>query len=92
MSVAEATAAVKSLQPPVNHYRTFDIRLKESPRSGRIIFRTKGLEIGYPGTPLFKADDIELNRPGMCGSNWAKRNRQDNLFANLAGQIGPIGR
>ncbi|MFZ0544636.1 MAG: ABC-F family ATP-binding cassette domain-containing protein, partial [Candidatus Promineifilaceae bacterium] len=62
MSVAEATAAVKSLRPPVNHYRTFDIRLKDSPRSGKIVLRTKALEIGYPGNSLFTADDIELHR------------------------------
>jgi ATP-binding cassette subfamily F protein 3 len=96
MSVGEATAAVKGLQGPVNHYRTFDIRLKDSPRSGRIIFRTQDLEIGYPGTPLFTADDIELTRlecaaligPNGTGKTTFLRTLLDRMEP-LAGEIQP---
>jgi ATP-binding cassette subfamily F protein 3 len=36
--------------------------LRASHRSGNIILRTNDLEIGYPGNPLFAAEDIELHR------------------------------
>ncbi|MCI0395213.1 MAG: ATP-binding cassette domain-containing protein, partial [Chloroflexi bacterium] len=62
MSVAEAAQAIKSLQRPDGVHRTFQVRLKASRRSGNIVLRTKNLTVGYPGRPLFTAEDIELHR------------------------------
>jgi ATP-binding cassette subfamily F protein 3 len=90
MSVAEATAAVKGLQGPVNHYRTFDIRLKDSPRSGRIIFRTKDLAIGYPGTPLFTADDIELHRLECAALIGPNGTGKTTFLRTLLGKLEPL--
>jgi ATP-binding cassette subfamily F protein 3 len=38
------------------------MQLKAPRRGGQIVLSTKNLIIGYPTKPLFKADDIELNR------------------------------
>jgi ATP-binding cassette subfamily F protein 3 len=38
------------------------VSLQASQRSGNIVLRTKDLVVGYPGTQLFTADDIELHR------------------------------
>jgi ATP-binding cassette subfamily F protein 3 len=90
MSVAEATAAVKGLQPPVNHYRTFDIRLKDSHRSGKIVLRTKDLEIGYPGTHLFTADDIELHRLECAALIGPNGTGKTTFLRTLLGRIEPL--
>ena len=45
------------LRPP-----NLSLTLRPSHRSGQIVLRSKDLEIGYPGTPLFTADNIELHR------------------------------
>lgn len=55
--------------------RAFKLQLKSANRSGNIVLRTSDLEVGFPGTTLFKADDIELMRleaaaligPNGCG-------------------------
>jgi ATP-binding cassette, subfamily F, member 3 len=62
MSVAEAHEAIKRLQPPDNRPLTFNIHLKSGQRSGKIVLRSHDLVVGYPGKPLFKAEDIELHR------------------------------
>ena len=74
MGVAEAEERIKSLQPPVYQHRKLHLRLKPKRRSGNVILRTKNLEVGYPGNPLFETDDIEfwrLDRAAIIGPNGA---------------------
>jgi ATP-binding cassette, subfamily F, member 3 len=62
MSVAEAAAAIKRLRAPQQEARTFDVRFRQSQRSGKIVLRARDLTVGYPGTPLFSVDELELHR------------------------------
>lgn len=61
-------STISGLQERINQLRdpvqplTLKMELHAAHRSGNIVLRTKGLQIGYPGTPLFEADDIELRR------------------------------
>ncbi|MEM9543654.1 MAG: ATP-binding cassette domain-containing protein [Cyanobacteria bacterium P01_E01_bin.42] len=51
------------LSQRVNSQRPqFKFQLKSANRSGNIVLRTKDLAVGFPGTTLFTADDIELLR------------------------------
>jgi ATP-binding cassette subfamily F protein 3 len=60
--VADAAQAIKALQPPAGRPPQLNLRLEPDRRSGHIVLRTSDLVVGYPGHPLFLADDIELTR------------------------------
>lgn len=75
------------LSQRVNNQRPqFKFKLKSANRSGNIVLRTKGLAVGFPGTTLFTADDIELLRlevaaligPNGCGKTTFLRTVLDN--------------
>jgi ATP-binding cassette subfamily F protein 3 len=71
-------ATVSELQQRINALRrplkpvNLHMRIDASHRSGNIVLRTKDLHVGYPGNPLFFAEDIELHRQecaGLIGPN-----------------------
>ncbi len=65
--VADAAQAINELRPPSGRPPQLNFRLTSASRSGDIVLRTADLEIGYPGSPLFTAEDIELWR-GECAA------------------------
>jgi ATP-binding cassette, subfamily F, member 3 len=74
MGVEEATRRLRSLRDSNKRPPQLSLKLKSEKRSGNIILRTEGLEIGYPNKTLFKADDIELRRlecAALIGPNGA---------------------
>lgn len=60
--VADAAKAIKSLALPSGRLPEIHINLRPPTRSGRLVLRTYDLQVGYPGTHLFDAEDIELTR------------------------------
>ena len=62
MAVADAELRIKALRPPISRHRRLNLRLTPGRRSGNIILRTRELEVGYPGNPLFTTADLELRR------------------------------
>jgi ATP-binding cassette subfamily F protein 3 len=66
-SVEEAERRVRGLQAPKPHMPRLKLHIKSSRRSGDLVLRTRDLEVGYPGKPLFQADDLELRR-GDCAA------------------------
>lgn len=62
LSVEEAENRIKSLRNPVIRPPDLRLNLVTQQRSGKIVLRTHDLQIGYPGNPLFKTDDLELHR------------------------------
>ncbi len=66
LDVIEAIRAVNALsmpgRPPKIHPR-----LTQTYNSGNIVLRANEVLIGYPGTPLFRADGVELRR-GECAA------------------------
>ncbi len=88
--VADAHAAIKSLQPPAGRPPRLNLNLKADFRSGKIVLRTNDLEVGYPGTPLFKADDVELHRlecAALIGPNGAGKTT---FLRTILGEIPPL--
>nr|MBA2389026.1 ABC-F family ATP-binding cassette domain-containing protein [Geodermatophilaceae bacterium] len=74
LNVSEAGQMLRQLQPPVGRPPRLNIRLQASKRGGEIVLRTRDLLVGYPGNPLFDADDIELHRgevAALIGPNGA---------------------
>ncbi|MCB0046811.1 MAG: ABC-F family ATP-binding cassette domain-containing protein [Caldilineaceae bacterium] len=66
-NVADVEGAIKGLQSPIIRPPELNMRLKTEQRSGMIVLRTTPLRIGYPGTPLFTSEPIELHR-GECAA------------------------
>jgi ATP-binding cassette subfamily F protein 3 len=71
--VGELQQRINELRGPLRPPH-LSLALRPSHRSGDIVLRTKGLQVGYPGVPLFTADDIELHRQecaALIGPNGA---------------------
>jgi ATP-binding cassette subfamily F protein 3 len=74
MTVDEAARAIKGLERPVGRPPTLNMRLQATGRSGTLVLRTRNLQVGYPGKPLFEAADIVLERlecAALIGPNGA---------------------
>jgi len=87
--VAEAEQRVKALTPPARPPQ-LKVNLKPARRSGNRILRTHGLTAGYPGNPLFTADDIELWRmecAALIGPNGAGKTT---FLKTIMGELPPL--
>ena len=72
-TVGELQQQIGELRPPLRP-STLRLNLDTQQRSGELVLRTKELTIGYPGTVLFEAEDIELRRlecAALIGPNGA---------------------
>jgi ATP-binding cassette subfamily F protein 3 len=90
MSVAEADAAIKRLARPDGSNPYFTVELSPAQRSGEIVLRTSELELGYPGTFLFRAEDIELRRlecAALLGPNGAGKTT---FLRTILGKLPPL--
>ena len=89
--VEEAERRVRALRPPVRTLPDLALHLRSTRRSGDLVIRTRGLEVGYPGRLLFRSPDIELRRTdcaALIGPNGAGKST---LLKTVLGQIAPIG-
>jgi ATP-binding cassette subfamily F protein 3 len=87
---------VSELQQRINELRgpsrppLLSLALRPSHRSGDIVLRTRELQIGYPGAPLFTADDIELHRQecaALIGPNGAGKST---FLLTILAQLPPL--
>jgi ATP-binding cassette subfamily F protein 3 len=62
LGVDEVFRRIRALRGPSNRPARLHLHLKPEQRSGNIVLRTSQLVVGYPGEPLFAAEDIELRR------------------------------
>ncbi|MCB8943180.1 MAG: ABC-F family ATP-binding cassette domain-containing protein [Ardenticatenaceae bacterium] len=93
LRVGELQQRIGELRGP-SRPPSLSLTLRPSHRSGEIVLRTKGLQVGYPGAPLFAADDIELHRrecaaligPNGAGKSTFLRTILDQLPV-LAGEV-----
>ena len=90
-NVAEAERHIKALQNPSPRQYRIGMRLQPAKRGGNMVLRTKGLQIGYPGVPLFEAEDVELLRrecAALIGDNGTGKTT---FLRTLLGEIPPLG-
>jgi len=89
-NVAELEQRIKALENPNPRRNRIHMELQAAHRSGDIVLRTHKLRIGYPGTPLFTADNIELRRrecAALIGPNGAGKST---FLRTLLGEIEPL--
>jgi ATP-binding cassette subfamily F protein 3 len=89
-SVDEAEHRVRGLRSPVRTIPDLGLHLRSTRRSGDLVIRTRGLEVGYPGKLLFRSPDIELRRSdcaALIGPNGAGKST---LLKTILGQLAPL--
>ena len=62
MRVEEASKRISALRTPDDNTYTVGLQIRAHQRSGNIVMRAEDLTIGYPGNPLFRVDELELDR------------------------------
>jgi ATP-binding cassette, subfamily F, member 3 len=90
MSVAEAAEALKNLPRPSAGNRAMVLNLRTAQRSGNVVLRTRDLTVGYPGTPLFQSDDIELRRQECAALIGPNGTGKTTFLRTITGRIGPL--
>ena len=91
MGVDEVERRIRGLRMPSNRPPQLKIHLKAAERSGDLVARTRGLQVGYEdeGRPLFSAPDLTLVRgecAGVIGPNGAGKTT---FLKTLLGQLAP---
>lgn len=90
LSVEEAEARIKSLRNPIIRPPDLRLNLITRQRSGKIVLRSRDLQIGYPGNPLFTTDDLELHRlecAALIGQNGTGKTT---FLKTILGQLSPL--
>ena len=88
--VATATQHFRELKAPSSRPPRLGMNLEAGRRSGRIIFRTKDLTVGYPGKPLFKAEDLELHRLEIAALLGPNGTGKTTFLRTIRGVIKPL--
>jgi ATP-binding cassette, subfamily F, member 3 len=89
-SVMEVEQRIKRLENPNPRHAPLHMRLQSGQRSGNIVLRTKDLLVGYPDTPLFYADDIELHRQECAALIGPNGSGKSTFLRTLLAEIEPL--
>ena len=90
LGVHEAGERIRALQSPTRRPPRLNLKLHAAHRSGEMVLRTKHLRAGYPGTPLFSADDIELRRREVAALIGPNGSGKTTFLKTILGQIVPL--
>ncbi|MDT8305858.1 MAG: ABC-F family ATP-binding cassette domain-containing protein [Anaerolineae bacterium] len=88
--VADAATAIKELRPPSGRPPQLNLALRAAVRSGNIVLRARDLLVGYPGTPLFRADDLELRRLECAALIGPNGSGKTTFLRTILGEIPPL--
>lgn len=88
-SVSELQQQISEIQSPQRPSH-LHLTLQASHRSGELVLRTKALEIGYPGTPLFQAEDIDLHRQEVAALIGPNGTGKSTFLKTILEQLPPL--
>jgi ATP-binding cassette subfamily F protein 3 len=66
------------------------MRLSSARRGGNVILRTEGLQVGYPGVPLFETADIELRRRQVVALIGDNGTGKTTFLRTVMGKLDPL--
>ncbi|MCA9927102.1 MAG: ABC-F family ATP-binding cassette domain-containing protein [Anaerolineales bacterium] len=88
-TVGELQDQIGALRPPRRPLE-LKMNLRAAFRSGELVLRTKDLHIGYPGTHLFTAEDIELRRLEVAALIGANGTGKSTFLRTLLEDLQPL--
>ncbi|HFQ93154.1 MAG TPA: ABC-F family ATP-binding cassette domain-containing protein, partial [Anaerolineae bacterium] len=89
-SVNEAEKRIRELPAPASRLPDMKVRLTADERGSERVVTSKRLQIGWPGRPLFEADDIHLERLDCAALIGPNGSGKSTLLRALAGEIPPL--
>ncbi|MGI8826329.1 MAG: ribosomal protection-like ABC-F family protein [Chloroflexota bacterium] len=90
MTIEEAHDAIKSIPPPPSRPPRLHLQLRPTRRSGDIVLRASGLQIGHEGKTLFSCDDIYLERMERVALIGPNGSGKTTFLRTVLGQLPPI--
>jgi len=89
-SVGDVARRIGELRPPVGPVPTIHLALRPDARGGDIALRTEGLTVGYPDRPLFRADDIQLERGARAALIGGNGTGKTTFLRTILGELPPL--
>ena len=86
----EVARRLKSVKSPTTRPPRLNLRLHAAQRGGQIVLRTRDLEVGYPGSPLFAADNITLDRRECAAILGPNGSGKTTFLRTVLGEIAPL--
>jgi ATP-binding cassette, subfamily F, member 3 len=88
-TVGELHEQIKALRGP-GRPAEVRMRIEASHRSGNLVLRSHDLTIGYPGAPLFRADDFVLERQERAALIGANGTGKTTFLRTILGDLPPL--
>lgn len=90
MTIKEVKYALRSMPAPLPRDAKLKMTIHPAHKSGAVVLRTNGLEVGYADKPLFLCDDIQLKQgehAALIGDNGTGKTT---FLKTLLNQVNPV--